>query len=57
VETLILPKEFLRFKLTGELGTDETDAAGSGIFRVGQRVWAGDVIERLELPRSAARGR
>jgi len=28
VETAILPKDFLRFKLTGELGTDETDAAG-----------------------------
>jgi xylulokinase len=26
-ETLLLPKDFLRFKLTGELGTDETDAA------------------------------
>ena len=51
-ETLILPKDFLRFKLTGELGTDETDAAGSGIFHVGQRVWAHDVIERLGLPKS-----
>src|ERR1700751_2558707 len=52
VETAILPKDFLRFKLTGELGTDETDAAGSGIFHVGQRVWSDDVIERLQLPRS-----
>lgn len=52
VETVILPKDFLRFKLTGELGTDETDAAGSGIFHVGRRVWADDVIERLKLPRS-----
>jgi xylulokinase len=47
-----LPKDFLRFKLTGELGTDETDAAGSGIFHVGQRLWADDVIKRLGLPRS-----
>jgi xylulokinase len=52
VETAILPKDFLRFKLTGELGTDETDAAGSGTFHVGRRVWADDVIERLQLPRS-----
>jgi xylulokinase len=52
IETLLLPKDFLRFKLTGELGTDETDAAGSGIFHVGRRVWADDVIERLGLPRS-----
>jgi xylulokinase len=52
IETLLLPKDFLRFKLTGELGTDATDAAGSGIFHVGRRVWAHDVIERLGLPRS-----
>ena len=50
--SLMLPKDFLRFKLTGELGTDESDAAGSGIFDVGQRVWADDVIERLGMPRS-----
>jgi xylulokinase len=50
--TLMLPKDFLRFKLTGELGTDESDAASSGLFDVGQRVWADEVIERLALPRS-----
>jgi hypothetical protein len=49
--TFLMPKDFLRFKLTGELGTDESDASGSGIFNVRQRVWADDVIERLELPR------
>jgi xylulokinase len=38
--------------VTGELGTDESDAAGSGIFNVGKRVWAEAVIERLGLPRS-----
>lgn len=52
IKTLLLPKDFLRFKLTGELGTDETDGAGSGIFHVGRRVWADDVIERLGFPRS-----
>src|ERR1700730_7825851 len=50
--TFLMPKDFLRFKLTGELGTDESDASGSGVFNVVQRVWADDVIERLELPRS-----
>ena len=50
--TWMLPKDFLRFKLTGELGTDESDAASSGLFNVGQRVWADEVIGRLALPRS-----
>ena len=50
--TLMLPKDYLRFKLTGEAGTDESDAASSGLFDVGQRVWADELIGRLGLPRS-----
>src|ERR1700756_2717708 len=50
--TFLMPKDFLRFKLTGLLGTDESDASGSGIFNVRERVWADHVIERLELPRT-----
>jgi xylulokinase len=42
--TWMLPKDFLRLKLTGELGTDESDAASSGLSDVGQRVWADEVI-------------
>jgi xylulokinase len=49
---LLMPKDYLRFKLTGELGTDESDAAASGIFNVAGRVWADEVIERLQFPRS-----
>ena len=51
-EALLMPKDYLRFKLTGELGTDASDAAASGIFNVGERVWADEVIERLQFPRS-----
>jgi xylulokinase len=49
---LLMPKDYLRFKLTGELGTDASDAAATGIFNVRERVWAGEVIERLQFPRS-----
>jgi xylulokinase len=49
---LLMPKDYLRFKLTGEIGTDASDAAASGIFNVRERVWADEVIERLQFPRS-----
>jgi xylulokinase len=48
----LLPKDFIRFKLSGELNTDESDAAATGVFDVSQRVWAEDVIEKLHFPRS-----
>ena len=30
--SFLMPKDFVRFKLTGKLGTDASDASGSGIF-------------------------
>ena len=48
---LLMPKDYIRFALTGELGTDASDAAASGIFDVGRRLWADEVIERLRFPR------
>jgi xylulokinase len=50
--TLLMPKDYLRLKITGELGTDESDASATGIFDVERRTWADDLITRLKLPRS-----
>jgi xylulokinase len=50
--TLLMPKDYIRFKITGELGTDESDASATGIFDVEHRTWADDLITRLKLPRS-----
>jgi xylulokinase len=49
---LLMPKDYIRLKITGELGTDESDASATGIFDVEQRIWADDLITRLKLPRS-----
>ena len=51
-QTLLMPKDYVRLKITGELGTDESDASATGIFDVGRRAWADDLITRLKLPRS-----
>ncbi len=50
--TILMPKDYIRLKITGELGTDESDASATGIFDVERRTWADDVIARLKLPRS-----
>jgi xylulokinase len=47
-----MPKDYIRLKLAGELGTDQSDASATGIFDVEQRIWADDLIARLKLPRS-----
>ncbi|HEY5743562.1 MAG TPA: xylulokinase [Terrimicrobiaceae bacterium] len=48
---LLMPKDYIRFKLTNELGTDQSDAAATGIFNVAQRVWADEVIDLLGFPK------
>jgi xylulokinase len=50
--TLVMPKDYIRLKITGELGTDESDASATGIFDVERRTWADDLITRLKLPRT-----
>jgi xylulokinase len=48
--TVLLPKDYLRFRLTSEPGTDETDAASSASL-TSKRGWADEVIERLGFPK------
>jgi len=50
--TFLMPKDYIRFKIAGELETDESDASATGIFDVEKRIWADEVIARLKLPRS-----
>lgn len=44
---LLLPKDFIRYRLTRELATDPSDASGTVLFDVRNRRWADDV--QLEL--------
>ncbi len=46
---LLLPKDYLRFRLTAELLTDASDASGTLLFDVRQRRWAADLIESLDI--------
>src|SRR5258707_14409158 len=50
--TLLMPKDYIRLKITGELGTDESDASATGIFDVGRRTSVDDLSTRLNVPRS-----
>ena len=47
---VLLPKDYLRFRLCGDLATDPSDAAATGLFDVANLVWSHAVIEKLEMP-------
>ena len=48
--TVVLPKDYLRLKMTGHVATDISDAAGTGIFNIRQTDWAWDILSRVQMP-------
>jgi xylulokinase len=46
---VVLPKDFIRLQLTGTLGTDVGDAAGTLLLDIDQRAWHLDLCRAVEL--------
>ncbi len=51
VRHVLLPKDYIRFMLTGEYATEVSDASGTALFEVPKRDWAYEMLDLLELPR------
>ncbi len=49
---VLLPKDYVRLRLTGEHAIDVTDASGTLLFDVERRRWSDEVVQLLELSRS-----
>ena len=49
---VLLPKDYVRFRLTGERAIDAADASGTLLFDVAGRRWSDEVLKLLELPRA-----
>lgn len=46
---VLLPKDDVRRRLTGEFATDVSDASGMLLLDVRQRTWSGELLTKLEL--------
>ena len=47
---LLLPKDYVRFELTGEFATEVSDASGTLLLNVPQRRWSDAVCAKLDIP-------
>jgi len=56
VYKLLLPKDYVRFKLTGELVTDMTDASGTLFLNIHERKWSPEMAEMLEVDKDILPG-
>lgn len=49
IKHILLPKDYIRYRLTGELATDVSDASGTSLMDVGNRCWSKEMIQELNL--------
>lgn len=47
---ILLPKDYVRYRLTGQYATDKAGAAGTLLFDVKARDWSPEILEALEIP-------
>lgn len=46
---VMMPKDFIRYKITGKIASDVTDASSTAIFNTEERTWAYDIIKEFGL--------
>ena len=49
---VLLPKDYVRLKLTGEYAMDKADGAGTVLFDLKARDWSEEVLSALDIPRA-----
>lgn len=50
VRLVLLPKDYVRLRLTGVAAMDKADGSGTLLFDLAARGWSARVLERLEIP-------
>lgn len=51
IDKIILPKDYLRLKLTGDIATDMSDASGTAWLDIKSRDWSDQMLEACQLTR------
>ena len=49
VRSVLLPKDYVRFKLTGDTATDVADASGTLLLNVAARTWSTAMLDAAEI--------
>ena len=51
VRHVLLPKDYVRFRLSGDFATDVSDASGTLLLDVRRRDWSWQILAALEIPK------
>jgi xylulokinase len=47
---ILLPKDYARYRLTGDFAVDKADGSGMILFDLKKRDWSGEILQALDLP-------
>lgn len=50
VKRLLLPKDYIRLRMSGEAATDVSDASGTLLLDLRRRAWSQEILDALEIP-------
>jgi len=51
IEHVLLPKDYVRLRLTGDYATDRAGASGTSMLDIRSRDWSDDVLSAFSIPR------
>ena len=51
VHRVLLPKDYIRYRMTGVFATEVSDASGTLLFQVAERRWSDEMLQALDIPR------
>lgn len=46
---MMLPKDYIRFKLTGNYGAEVSDASGTNLFDINTKQWSKEILDNLDI--------
>lgn len=46
---VMCPKDYIRYRICGEIGTEASDASSTGMWNMKQRIWAYDILKKLDI--------
>lgn len=47
---ILLPKDYIRYQLTGEFAIDRAGGSGTILFDLKERTWSGEILAALDIP-------
>ncbi|MDR4996377.1 xylulokinase [Bacillus altitudinis] len=50
IDMFLLPKDYVRFRLTGTVHIDYSDAAGTLLLDIGEQAWSEEICQAFDIP-------